>query len=142
MKRLHRPGSQTDGSKKRGIHTGGGFAQNIHAPDRTSNTGKCLGMTKRSRYFLQITDARADTGGLSGVLRGEAEAGKESTPIVYPNACMVRRSTIALPLIRPILWPKHSPRKSKRHLRQTRRIVDDDLKNMKHRPGVRWRVRF
>jgi deoxyhypusine synthase len=51
-------------------------------------------------YFLQITDARPDTGGLSGATPAEAVSWGKIDPDQLPNAVVVYTdSTIALPLL-------------------------------------------
>src|SRR5689334_15406342 len=60
-----------------------------------------LGIDERGHdYFLQVTDARPDTGGLSGATPGEAVSWGKVDPDRLPDAvvCYVD-STVALPLI-------------------------------------------
>jgi deoxyhypusine synthase len=61
-----------------------------------------LGIDERGHdYFLQVTDARPDTGGLSGATPGEAVSWGKVDPDRLPDAvvCYVD-STVALPLFR------------------------------------------
>src|SRR5215204_2772718 len=60
-----------------------------------------LGIDERGHdYFLQITDARPDTGGLSGATPGEAVSWGKVDPEKLPDAVVVYvDSTIALPLL-------------------------------------------
>ena len=75
-----------------------------------------LGIDERGHdYFLQITDARPDTGGLSGATPGEAVSWGKVDPDRLPDAvvCYVD-STIALPLITAYALARHEPRELKR----------------------------
>jgi len=76
-------------------------------------------------YFLQITDARPDTGGLSGATPSEAvswgkvdPAGIDDAVIVYSDA------TIVLPLATSYLLNNVKPRKPKRLYRQRQENLD------------------
>ena len=75
-----------------------------------------LGIDERGHdYFLQVTDARPDTGGLSGATPGEAVSWGKVDPDRLPDAvvCYVD-STIALPLITSYALARHEPREPKR----------------------------
>ena len=66
-------------------------------------------------YFLQCTDARADTGGLSGATPAEAVSWGKVSPDTLPD-CVVcyTDSTIALPLLTAHALTRVKPRKLKR----------------------------
>ncbi len=75
-----------------------------------------LGIDERGHdYFLQVTDARPDTGGLSGATPGEAVSWGKVDPDRLPDAvvCYID-STVALPLITAYALTRHEPRKPKR----------------------------
>jgi len=75
-----------------------------------------LGIDERGHdFFLQVTDARPDTGGLSGATPGEAVSWGKVDPDRLPDAvvCYVD-STVALPLITAYALTRHAPRKPKR----------------------------
>jgi len=75
-----------------------------------------LGIDERGHdYFLQITDARPDTGGLSGATPGEAVSWGKVDPERLPDAvvCYVD-STIALPVITSYALARREPREPKR----------------------------
>jgi deoxyhypusine synthase len=75
-----------------------------------------LGIDERGHdYFLQVTDARPDTGGLSGATAGEAVSWGKVDPDRLPDAvvCYVD-STVALPLITAYALTRHEPREPKR----------------------------
>jgi deoxyhypusine synthase len=66
-------------------------------------------------YFLQFTDARPDTGGLSGATPAEAMTWGKVDPELLPDAvtCYVD-STVALPLLTSYALAKCKPRQPKR----------------------------
>ncbi len=75
-----------------------------------------MGIEERGHdYFLQCTDARPDTGGLSGATPGEAVSWGKIDPENLPD-CVVcyADSTITLPLITAYALTKAAPRKLKR----------------------------
>jgi deoxyhypusine synthase len=75
-----------------------------------------MGIEERGHdYFLQCTDARPDTGGLSGATPGEAVSWGKIDPENLPD-CVVcyADSTITLPLITSYALSKAAPRKLKR----------------------------
>jgi deoxyhypusine synthase len=66
-------------------------------------------------YFLQVTDARPDTGGLSGATASEAMTWGKVNPEQLPNSVTCYTdSTIALPLLTAYALSKHEPRPLKR----------------------------
>ena len=75
-----------------------------------------MGIGERGHdYFLQCTDARPDTGGLSGATPAEAVSWGKVDPATLPD-CVVcyTDSTIALPLLTAYALSKVTPRKPKR----------------------------
>jgi deoxyhypusine synthase len=66
-------------------------------------------------YFLQVTDARPDTGGLSGATPSEAVSWGKIDPSKLPDTvvCYVD-STVALPLITAYALARRKARKSRR----------------------------
>lgn len=75
-----------------------------------------LGIDERGHdYFLQVTDARPDTGGLSGATPGEAVSWGKVDPDRLPDAVVCYLdSTVALPLITAYSLTRHEPREPKR----------------------------
>src|SRR4051794_24112256 len=66
-------------------------------------------------FFIQITDARPDTGGLSGATPGEAVSWGKVDPTKLPDAVVVYTdTTIAMPLFTHYALAKHKPRKLRR----------------------------
>ncbi len=75
-----------------------------------------LGVSEKGHdYFVQLTDARPDTGGLSGATPAEAVSWGKIDPEKLPDAVVAYvDSTIALPIIGAYVQAKCKPRKSKR----------------------------
>src|SRR4026208_2544509 len=75
-----------------------------------------LGIDERGHdYFLQVTDARPDTGGLSGATPGEAVSWGKVDPDRLPDAVVCYLdSTVALPLLTSYALARHEPRTPKR----------------------------
>ncbi len=75
-----------------------------------------LGLSEAGHdYFLQITDARPDVGGLSGATPGEAVSWGKVDPDKLPDAVVVYTdSTIALPLLTHYILAKGTRRTPKR----------------------------
>ena len=75
-----------------------------------------LGIEEKGHdYFLQFTDARPDTGGLSGATPAEAVSWGKVDPDRLPDAVVCYTdSTIAMPLLTAYALGKHSPREPKR----------------------------
>jgi deoxyhypusine synthase len=66
-------------------------------------------------YFLQVTDARPDTGGLSGATPSEAVSWGKVDPDRLPDAVVCYTdTTIAMPLLTHYALSKHAPRPSRR----------------------------
>ena len=93
-----------------------------------------MGIEERGHdYFLQCTDARPDTGGLSGATPGEAVSWGKIDPENLPD-CVVcyADSTITLPLITAYALTKLEPRKLKRFYDQRdevyKKLRDEYLK--------------
>jgi len=94
---------------------GGGSPKNIILQTEPQ-IQEVLGIDERGHdYFLQVTDARPDTGGLSGATPGEAVSWGKVDPDRLPDAvvCYVD-STVALPLITAYALTRHEPRVPKR----------------------------
>ena len=113
-------GSTGKGKKaKRGLSAvfilGGGSPKNFLLQTEPQ-IQEVLGIDERGHdYFLQVTDARPDTGGLSGATPGEAVSWGKVDPDRLPDAvvCYVD-STVALPLITAYALTRHEPRAPKR----------------------------
>jgi len=75
-----------------------------------------LGIDERGHdYFFQVTDARPDTGGLSGATPAEAVSWGKIDPEQLPDAVVCYTdSTIALPLLTAYVLERSAPRPLKR----------------------------
>ena len=75
-----------------------------------------LGVAEKGHdYFIQITDARPDTGGLSGATPAEAVSWGKIDPDRLPDTVVCYLdSTVAMPLIASYVLAKCKPRKPKR----------------------------
>jgi deoxyhypusine synthase len=76
-------------------------------------------------YFIQVTDARPDTGGLSGATPSEAVSWGKVDPTKLPDAVVCYTdTTIAMPIFTHYALARHKPRK-------LRRLYDQREKAMK-----------
>ncbi len=85
-----------------------------------------LGVAEKGHdYFIQITDARPDTGGLSGATPNEAVSWGKIDPEKLPDTvvCYVD-STIALPLIGSYVLARCKPRRPRRLFRRLPEMVE------------------
>jgi deoxyhypusine synthase len=75
-----------------------------------------LGIAEKGHdYFLQFTDARPDTGGLSGATPGEAVSWGKIDPDQLPDTIVCYcDSTISMPIFTAYALARHRPRKLKR----------------------------
>jgi deoxyhypusine synthase len=112
-------GRQNGKRKKKGLSgvfiLGGGSPKNFLLQTEPQ-IQEVLGIDERGHdYFLQVTDARPDTGGLSGATPGEAVSWGKVDPDRLPDAVVCYLdSTVALPLITAYALTRHKPRKPKR----------------------------
>jgi deoxyhypusine synthase len=108
-------GAKRSGGKSAVFILGGGSPKNFMLQTEPQ-IQEVLGIDEKGHdFFLQITDARPDTGGLSGATPGEAVSWGKIDPDRLPDAvvCYVD-STIALPLISAYALSKHPARALKR----------------------------
>jgi deoxyhypusine synthase len=94
---------------------GGGSPKNF-ALQTEPQIQEVLGIDERGHdYFLQVTDARPDTGGLSGATPGEAVSwGKVDPDQLDETVVCYVDSTVALPIITAYALARHEPRALKR----------------------------
>jgi deoxyhypusine synthase len=87
-------------------------------------------------YFIQVTDARVDTGGLSGATPAEAVSWGKIDPDQLPDSVVCYAdSTIALPLMTAYALAKHQPRKPKRLFERREALVESATKEFKEKFG-------
>lgn len=79
-----------------------------------------LGVSEKGHdYFIQFTDARPDTGGLSGATPSEAVSWGKIDPDRLPDAVVAYvDSTVALPILASYVQAKCKPRKPRRLYRR------------------------
>ena len=92
-----------------------------------------LGIQEKGHdYFMQITDARVDTGGLSGATPSEAVSWGKVDPDKLPNTVVAYvDSTIALPIITSYALGKRPKRTLKRLIDKRTDMVDALRREMK-----------
>ncbi len=108
-------GAKSAGGKSSVFILGGGSPKNFILQTEPQ-IQEVMGIHERGHdYFLQCTDARPDTGGLSGATPGEAVSWGKIDPGNLPD-CVVcyADATLALPLITAYALSKAAPRKRKR----------------------------
>ena len=104
------------GGGKSGIFILGGGSPKNFALQTEPQIQEVLGIEEKGHdYFMQFTDARPDTGGLSGATASEAVSWGKVDPDKLPDAlaCYVD-STVALPLLAAYAIESHAPRPLKR----------------------------
>lgn len=108
-------GAKRGGGKSAIAIMGGGSPKNF-ALQTEPQIQEVLGIDEKGHdYFLQITDARPDTGGLSGATPAEAVSWGKIDPDRLPDAVVCYLdSTIALPLMTSYALAKRKKRKLKR----------------------------
>ena len=104
-----------NGGKAAAIMLGGGSPKNFLLQTEPQ-IQEVLGFEEGGfDYFVQFTDARPDTGGLSGATPAEAVSWGKVDPDMLPDAIVAYvDSTIALPLLTSYALERHRPRKLKR----------------------------
>lgn len=101
--------------KSAAVILGGGSPKNFLLQTQPQ-LHEVLGLEERGHdYFVQITDARPDTGGLSGATPSEAVSWGKVDPEELPNTIVCYTdSTIALPIIAAYVMNQCAPRPLKR----------------------------
>jgi deoxyhypusine synthase len=104
---------------------GGGSPKNF-ALQTEPQIQEVLGIEEKGHdYFLQFTDARPDTGGLSGATPAEAVSWGKVDPDRLPAAVVCYTdSTIAMPLLAAYALSRHSPREPKRLYRRRQQMLE------------------
>jgi deoxyhypusine synthase len=117
-------GAKRAGGKSAIVIAGGGSPKNF-ALQTEPQIQEVLGIDERGHdYFLQITDARPDTGGLSGATPGEAVSWGKIDPDKLPDAVVCYAdSTIALPLLTAYALANRKPRKLKRLMDKREKLM-------------------
>jgi deoxyhypusine synthase len=104
---------------------GGGSPKNF-ALQTEPQIQEVLGIQEKGHdYFLQFTDARPDTGGLSGATPAEAVSWGKVDPDRLPDAVVCYTdSTIAMPLLAAYALGRHKPRAPKRLFKRRAEMLE------------------
>ena len=104
------------GEGKSGVMILGGGSPKNFLLQTEPQIQEVLGIDEKGHdYFLQITDARPDTGGLSGATPAEAVSWGKIDPDRLPDAVVCYLdSTVALPLLTSYAFARHEARPLKR----------------------------
>ncbi len=124
------------GGRSAAIILGGGSPKNFLLQTEP-HIQEVLGLEEKGYdYFIQLTDARVDTGGLSGATPGEAVSWGKVDPEQLPDSvvCYVD-STIGLPLLTAYVLANHPPRKPKRLFEKRDALVKNITKEFKEKFG-------
>jgi deoxyhypusine synthase len=113
------------GGKSAVVIFGGGSPKNF-ALQTEPQIQEVLGIDERGHdYFLQVTDARPDTGGLSGATPSEAVSWGKIDPDRLPDAVVCYcDSTIALPMITAYALTRRKARKPRRLYDRRVKLMD------------------
>ena len=120
--------AKRDGGKSAVLILGGGSPKNFILQTEPQ-IQEVLGLAESGHdYFLQVTDARPDTGGLSGATASEAMTWGKVDPDRLPDSVTCYTdTTLALPLLTAYALARHEPRPLKR-LYDRRTAMYDTLK--------------
>jgi len=128
--------AKSSGKKSSVFILGGGSPKNFMLQTEPQ-IQEVMGIAEKGHdYFLQCTDARPDTGGLSGATPAEAVSWGKVDPDSLPD-CVVAYldSTVALPLLTAYALNRHRPRKLKR-LFDRREEIYEKVKSMYLKTGT------
>ena len=122
---VHTGKTKKKGGKSAIFILGGGSPKNF-ALQTEPQIQEVLGIDEKGHdYFLQVTDARPDTGGLSGATPAEAVSWGKVDPDKLPDAVVAYvDSTVALPLITAYALARHAPRKPRRLYHRREEFMD------------------
>jgi deoxyhypusine synthase len=117
-------GAKRTGGRSAIMILGGGSPKNF-ALQTEPQIQEVLGIDEKGHdYFLQITDARPDTGGLSGATPAEAVSWGKIDPDRLPDAVVCYLDgTVALPLLTSYAMAKRRPRKLRRLYEQRDKLM-------------------
>ena len=117
-------GAKSQGMKSAVFILGGGSPKNF-VLQTEPQIQEVMGVEESGHdYFLQVTDARPDTGGLSGATPSEAVSWGKIDPSKLPDSvvCYVD-ATVALPLITAYAMARRKARKPRRLYEQRERLM-------------------
>ena len=107
--------AKAEGKRSAVLILGGGSPKNFVLQTEPQIQGVMGVAEKGHDYFLQITDARPDTGGLSGATPNEAVSWGKIDPEQLPDSvvCYVD-TTVALPILTAYALARRKPRRPRR----------------------------
>jgi deoxyhypusine synthase len=113
------------GGKSGVLMLGGGSPKNF-VLQTEPQVQEVLGIEEKGHdYYIQFTDARVDTGGLSGATPSEAVSWGKVDPDKLPDTVVCYcDSTIALPLLTAYALANHAPRTPKRLYGRREALMD------------------
>jgi len=114
-----------DGGRHAAIMVGGGSPKNFLLQTEPQ-IQEVLGIDEKGHdYFFQMTDARPDTGGLSGATPAEAVSWGKVDPDKLPDSVVAYvDSTIALPILTSYALNRHEARPLKRLYRKREEMME------------------
>jgi deoxyhypusine synthase len=139
--------AKRSGGKSAVLILGGGSPKNFILQTEPQ-IQEVLGLSESGHdYFLQVTDARPDTGGLSGATASEAMTWGKVDPDTLPDSVTCYTdSTIALPLLTAYARARHAPRPLRRLYEQLPKLYEmirleyvERLRQTDRQPGLRER---
>jgi deoxyhypusine synthase len=124
------------GGRSAAMILGGGSPKNFLLQTEP-HIQEVLGLEEKGYdYFIQLTDARVDTGGLSGATPGEAVSWGKIDPEQLPDSVVCYTdSTIGLPIMAAYALAKHPPRKPRRLYDQRANMLKSIGKEFKEKFG-------
>src|SRR5678809_682445 len=134
-------GAKRGGGRSGVLIAGGGSPKNFMLQTEPQ-IQEVLGIDEKGHdFFLQITDARPDTGGLSGATPAEAVSWGKIDPDRLPDAVVCYLdSTVALPLLTSYAFARHEPRQLKRlfdrRAAMMKRLLDEYEKSSSAPPSI------
>jgi deoxyhypusine synthase len=113
------------GGKSAVLIVGGGSPKNFILQTEPQ-IQEVLGIDEKGHdYFLQLTDARPDTGGLSGATPSEAVSWGKIDPDKLPDTVVAYvDATVALPILTAYALSARKPRKPRRLFRRREEMMD------------------
>jgi deoxyhypusine synthase len=117
--------TKRSGGKSAVLILGGGSPKNFLLQTEPQ-IQEVMGIEEKGHdYFLQVTDARPDTGGLSGATPAEAVSWGKVDPDRLPDAVVCYTdATIALPLLTAYALARHEPREPRRLFRHREAMLE------------------
>jgi deoxyhypusine synthase len=126
--------AKISGGKSGVLMLGGGSPKNF-VLQTEPQLQEVLGIQEKGHdYYLQFTDARPDTGGLSGATPGEAVSWGKVDPDRLPDSVVCYAdTTIALPLLTAYALARSQPRPQKRLYDRRKEMLEELRSRMKQK---------